>query len=166
MRASPRVRTRLLRSAGRAVTTVLGLLAAIPAYASLGGGRDSIDIDRRHLSAKISATAAATHTVHVLTMPNGEVVREFARSDGTVFAVTWRGPARPDLRQLLGPHFDTVQADNVLPGGRRTRRPLAVRRPDFEMTSGGHPGAFWGAAYLPALAPPGFSVKDLSEPPA
>jgi hypothetical protein len=145
---------------------VLGVIAAVPAWAALGGGRESIDTDRRHLAARLSATAAATHTVHVLTMPNGEVIREFARNDGTVFAVAWRGPARPDLRQLLGPRFDDVQADNVLPGGRRTRRPLAVRRPDFALTSGGHPGAFWGVAYLPALAPPGFPVKDLTEPAA
>jgi hypothetical protein len=142
------------------------LIAAWPAQASLGGGRESIDADSRHFSARASATAASTHTVHVLTMPNGEVIREFARADGKVFAVSWRGPARPDLRQLLGPRFDTVQADNVLPGGRRTRRPLAVGRPDFAMSSGGHPGAFWGVAYLPALAPPGFPVKALVEPAA
>lgn len=128
----------------------------------LGGGRDSVETDRQHLSARASATAAATHTVNALTLANGEVVREFTRGDGVVFAVTWRGPARPDLRQLLGNRFDAVQADNVLPGGRRTRRPLAVRRPDFVMTSGGHSGAFWGAAWLPGLAPPGFSVKDLA----
>ncbi|HLZ85509.1 MAG TPA: DUF2844 domain-containing protein [Caulobacteraceae bacterium] len=140
------------------------LIAAWPAQASLGGRRDSIDADRRHLGAQLSATVAPTHTVHRLTLPNGEVIREFARSDGVVFAVAWRGPARPDLRQLLGPRFDDVQADNVLPGGRRTRRPLAVRRPDFALSSGGHPGAFWGVAYLPALAPPGFSVTDLAEP--
>jgi hypothetical protein len=130
--------------------------------ASLGGGRDSIDADGRRFSARMSAVAASTHTVHVLTAPNGEVVREYARPDGVVFAVSWRGAARPDLRQLLGPRFDDVQADNILPGGRRTRRPLAVRRPDFRMSSGGHPGAFWGVAYLPALAPSGFSVHDLS----
>jgi hypothetical protein len=140
----------------------LWVVAAWPVQASLGGRRESIDADGRHFSARMSAVAATTHTVHVLTMPNGEVVREFARPDGVVFAVTWKGPARPDLRQLLGPRFDDVQADNVLPGGRRTRRPLAVRRPDFQMSSGGRPGGFWGAAYLPALAPSGFSARDLS----
>jgi hypothetical protein len=127
----------------------------------LGANRESIDADGRHFSARMSAISATTHTVHVLTMPNGEVVREFARPDGVVFAVTWKGPARPDLRQLLGPKFEDVQADNVLAGGRRTRRPLAVRRAGFQMNSGGHPGAFWGMAYMPALAPSGFSAQDL-----
>jgi hypothetical protein len=138
------------------------VVAAWPAQAHLGGGRETVDADGRHFSARMSALRAATHTVHVLNLPNGEVVREFARPDGVVFAVTWKGPARPDLRQLLGPKFDEMQADNVLAGGRRTRRPLAVRRSGFEMTSGGHSGAFWGMALLPALAPPGFSAQDLS----
>jgi hypothetical protein len=145
---------------------LLCLIGGLPARASLGGGRDSVDADGRHFAARMSTIGASTHTVNVLTMTNGEVVREFTRGDGVVFAVTWRGPARPDLRQLLGPRFDTIQADNVLGGGRRTRRPLAVRRPDFVLSSGGHPGAFWGVAYLPALAPAGFPVRDLTEPQA
>lgn len=167
MRPSSRRRIRLRQAPrGTSVAVVIaigamGLLNAAPARAALGGGRDSIDADGRHFAARVSAVAASTHTVHVLTMPNGEVVREFARPDGVVFAVAWRGPARPDLRQLLGSRFDAVQADNILPGGRRTRRPLAVHRSDFALTSGGHSGAFWGVAYLPALAPPGFAVRDL-----
>jgi hypothetical protein len=155
-----RAQTRSLRSAA----AVICLLAALPAQASLGGGRDSIEKDGRYLAARMGAVAAPNHTVHLLTLPNGEVIREFARGDGVVFAVTWRGPARPDLRQLLGPRFDNVQADNILPGGRRSRRPIAVRRPDFRLSSGGHSGAFWGTAFLPGLVPPGFSFKNLVDP--
>jgi hypothetical protein len=166
VRASFHLRIRLRHTAQLGFTAAFCLIGGLPAQASLGGARDSVDADGRHFAARMSAAAAPTHTVNVLTMPNGEVVREFTRGDGVVFAVTWRGPARPDLRQLLGPRFDTVQADNVLPGGRRTRRPLAVRRSDFVMSSGGHPGAFWGVAYLPAEAPPGFPVKDLVDHPA
>ena len=140
----------------------LCLVGAWPVQASLGEGRDSIDADRRHFSARLSAIAASTHTVQVLTMPNGGEIREYVRSDGVVFALTWRGSARPDLRQLLGSRFDIVQADNVRSGGRRTRRPLVVRRSDFGMSTGGHSGAFWGVAYLPSLAPPGFSAKALT----
>jgi hypothetical protein len=160
VRASPRPWIPLRQTAHGALAAVLFLLGGWPAQASLGGGRDTVDADRRHLAARMSAAAASTHTVNVLTMPNGEVIREFTRGDGVVFAVTWRGPARPDLRQLLGARF------NILPGGRRTHRPLAVGRRDFRLTSGGHSGAFWGAAYLPAEAPPGFSVRDLAGPSA
>jgi hypothetical protein len=138
------------------------LLAGAPAEAALGGSRDSVDADRIHLAARLASTAMATHTVHTLTLANGTVIREFARSDGAVFAISWRGRSRPDLRQLLGSRFDTLQSDNTLPGGRRTRHPLAVKRSDFILSSGGHSGAFHGFAILPGMAPAGFSNKDLS----
>ena len=78
-----------------------------------------------------------------------------------MFAVSWRGVARPDLRQLLGGYFDTFQSDNALHGGRRSRRPMAVNRSDFVVRTGGHSGAFWGVAILPQAAPAGFSASDL-----
>jgi hypothetical protein len=78
-----------------------------------------------------------------------------------VFAVVWRAPGRPDLRQLLGGHFDTLQADNATRVGRRYRRPLAVSRSELVVQSGGHSGAFWGVAVLPGMEPPGFSLNDL-----
>jgi hypothetical protein len=152
------------RSPARAAALVAGAVwlgLAAPALAALGGAYDSVESDRIHLSARLNSTAAATYTVHALTLANGGVAREYTRGDGVVFAIAWRGPGRPDLRQLLGGYFDTFQADNGLPGGRRTRRPLSVDRPDFIVRSGGHPGAFWGVAYLPQLAPAGFSVNDL-----
>jgi hypothetical protein len=113
------------------------------------------------LAASSKTAAAGTFSVHTLTLANHGVVKEFTRSDGTVFAITWHAPGRPDLRQLLGGYFDAVQTDNVLPGGRRTRKPLAVNRSDFVVQSGGHPGAFFGAAVLPHMAPSGFSGRDL-----
>ena len=106
-----------------------------------------------------SATAAST--VETLTLPNGGTVEEYVGAHGVVFGVSWRGPGRPDLEQLLGDHFATLQADNPLPGGRRTRSPLTVNRTDLVVHSGGHPGAFWGSAYLPQQLPAGFSLKDL-----
>jgi hypothetical protein len=140
---------------------VLSLIAADPARAVLGGARSSVDADRAHLTATLRTTTQATHAIQTITLPNGGVIREFTGPDGAVFAVAWRGPARPDLRQLLGPRFDTLQADNVSPGGRGTRRPLSVRRTDFILSGMGHPGAFHGFAYLPREAPAGFSPKDL-----
>jgi hypothetical protein len=143
----------------RAAVLLAATAVAHPALASLGAGRDSIEADRAHLAATLSSTAAATHTIHALTTPSG-VAREYARADGTVFAISWRGPARPDLRQLLGSYFDAFQTDNALRGGRRSRRPLSVNRTDLVVRSGGHSGAFWGTAYLPRLAPAGFSSSD------
>jgi len=132
-----------------------------PAQAALGGAYESVEADRVHLAARLNSTPAATHTVHALTLANGGVAREYARGDGTVFAVAWHGPGRPDLRQLLGGYFDRFQAENGLRAGRRARRPLSSGHTDFMVQTGGHPGAFWGVAYLPHMAPAGFSTKEL-----
>jgi hypothetical protein len=149
-------------------STLLGLmvLALAPAaWASLGAGRESIERDRASLAATHTVTAASTHTVHALTQANGVRVREFERPDGTVFAVTWQGQGRPDLRLLLGDSFQVMQADNAPRAGRRPRTPLAVHRPGLLIQSGGHSGAFWGIAYLPKAAPDGFTPRSLGVSP-
>ncbi len=158
------VRRGLTARVGRlALGPALGLaaLAAGPAHASLGGAYASVETDRAHLAARASTAQSAAFTVHSLTLANGATVREFTRADGTVFAIAWQGPGRPDLRQLLGGYFDTFQAENGLKAGRRTRRPLQVQHSDFVVQTSGHPGAFRGMAVLPQLAPAGFSSDDL-----
>lgn len=144
--------------------TALGLLtllgAAAPAAAALGGHVSSVEADRAHFGARAASLAHADYTVHELTLANGAVIREFANASDTVFAVTWRGPSRPDLRQILGPHFDALQEDNAAPV-RRARTPLRVERSDLRVSTGGHPGAFWGRALLPSATPADFTAADL-----
>jgi hypothetical protein len=135
------------------------------AHAGLGRGYDSVDTDRIHLGAKRHAQAVATHTVDTLTLVNGAVVREFSRPDGTVFAVAWRGPSRPDLQQLLGDQFaafqaQATQAPATSGPARHVRRAVSLNRSDLVVQSAGHPGAFWGFAYVPSLAPSGFAMSN------
>jgi hypothetical protein len=134
---------------------------AAPSFASLGGASASIETDRAHLAAKSSTILNADYSVNVMTLPNGGTVREFERSDGVVFAVTWRGPSRPDLRQLLGSRFSVLQSDLAAHTGRRHRGRLSDARSDFVLHGAGHSGAFVGSAYLPQMAPAGFSVSAL-----
>ncbi len=143
------------------IAAALLAVSAPYAHASLGGSQTSVDQDRAHLSAKrMLSTTNSAYSLHTLSLANGDVVREFMNPDGTVFAVTWQGPARPDLRELLGAHFDTLQADNT-GRTRRTRGYMAVNRSDFVVHAAGHSGAFWGAAYLPQALPSGFDLSDL-----
>ena len=140
---------------------VLSLALSDPAQAALGGTSVSVEADRAHLGATLTSSSAISYTVHSISLGNGGQVREFARSDGVVFAIAWRGPGRPDLRQLLGDYFGRFQADNVPPNGRRSHRPLSANHADFVAQSSGHLGVFWGAAYLPQKAPAGFSTSNL-----
>jgi hypothetical protein len=144
-----------------AMITALGLIAASPVHAALGGPRDSVEADRAHMAARMQSTYTAAYTVQTLMPDNGDTIREFVAADGTVFAIAWTGPARPDLRQLLGDRFDTMQADNGNRAGRVRRGPLTVDRGDFILRTGGHSGAFWGLAYLPGSLPAGVKLDEL-----
>jgi hypothetical protein len=143
-----------------ATALIAASLAAGPAGATLGAPFASIERDRAHMRATHVVAARAAYSVHSLTAPNG-VLREFTRADGTVFAVAWQGPARPDLRQALGPYFDELNAANPrrVRGGRHI--PLAANRSDLVVRSGGHSGAFFGVAYVPGLVPAGVTPAEL-----
>lgn len=143
-----------------AAAGAIAAIAATPAGAALGGTYASVEADRVHLSARMTSTSTAGYAAHMLTAPNGGTVREFVRPDGTIFAVSWRGPARPDLRQLLGGRFEVFRTASAGHRG-RTRMPIAVREGDMVVRSAGHPGLFWGEAYLPGAVPAGFSADDL-----
>lgn len=118
------------------------------------------------MNATVAAVALPRYTRHELTRANGGSVREFSNPNGQVFAVTWSGPGKPDLRALLGRYFTTLQASGGS-GGRSLhalRRPAQVSQRDLQIQTGGHMGWFHGVAYIPSLAPPGFSASDLPQP--
>ena len=153
-----------MRTHARRITlsgAVLILLGATAAAAELGGRAESIDADRAHFDAGITSSNAPNHRIYTLTPTRGGIVHEYANAEGQVFAVSWHGPGRPDLRQLLGARFDSFQSGLAARTGRRMSRHVVVRRSDFVVRSAGHPGAFFGVAYLPGLMPQGLAVDDL-----
>lgn len=155
--------SRRLRRAALLVSTSLALAGA--AHAGLGGALSSVQADRRMMNARLTSTAMGTYTRHDLTRVNGGQVHELTNADGQVFAVTWAGPGKPDLRSLFGSRFTAFQAANGAIG--RTmhslRRPSQVNESDLKIQSSGHMGWFRGVAYVPSLAPAGFSVNDLPQ---
>jgi hypothetical protein len=109
-----------------------------------------------------TATATATaYTVHEMMTPAGTVVREFSGPNGKVFAVTWSGPAVPDLRQLLGAHFDTYATPSATGPRPRARAHRTVARGDLVVQSMGRMRAFSGKAYLASLVPSGVAIDAL-----
>jgi hypothetical protein len=136
------------------------LLLSRAALATLGADVSSVESDRVHLkAAAVTTTASDLYTLHQMQMPNGTIVREFANADGIVFAVTWRGPFPPDLRQTLGTYFQKYQsAPRAGPHGHTHD---VVQEPDLVVHSGGHLRAFLGNAYVPQLVPQGVSIEQL-----
>lgn len=101
----------------------------------------------------------AAYTMHELTTPAGTVIRQFAAVDGRVFAVSWSGPTKPDLRELLGTYFDDFSAPrNSASHGHAQQR---LENADLVVQSGGRMRAFSGRAYLPSKLPAGVLINDL-----
>lgn len=146
----------------RGIGFVLLLAALLPleASAALGGPASTVAADQQRMKAMREVKAATAYSVHEITTPTGTVVREFVSSaTGKVFAVTWQGPFMPDLKQVLGDHFDTFVQST---GGERIARSNAlVQKPGVVIHSSGHMRAFSGKAYLPDQLPEGVRVEDI-----
>jgi hypothetical protein len=148
----------------RLLVTLVAISHVAAAHASLGGDSASVETDRLHMkvkhAARLTTSSTGSYTVHETTLPTGTLVRQYVSSAGVVFAVTWSGPFMPNLRQLLGPHFDTMVA-------RQAKRNHVIRRSvrqhesDLVIESGGHPRSFVGRAYLPSALPAGVAEKDI-----
>ena len=143
------------------------LLAPACGHAELGGSMSGVQADGAHMGKHMASVAVGNYSRHDITRANGGVVREFTNAKGQVFAVTWSGPGKPDLRTLLGRYFTTLQASGNTIG--RTmhslRRPAQVNQPDLQIQTGGHMGWFHGVAFIPSLAPSGYSTSDLAQEP-
>lgn len=135
--------------------------AAGSAQAKLGGKVATVQADRTALGALAQTSAATTNGVYDMTLPNGASVKEFANPQGDVFAVTWSGPGKPDLRTLLGKYFTPFQAASARINPLARRQPAHLKQGDLVIETGGHMGYFWGVAYIPSLEPAGFDLAGL-----
>lgn len=133
--------------------------ATRPVHAALGAGVDSISQDRVKVKATARIRSGASFTVHELTTPSGTVVHEYLNAAGKVFGVSWSGPAMPDLRQLLGTHFD-IYADRTQ-SDRRGHAHRSVTHGDLVVQSAGRLRAFSGRAYLQSMIPNGVAIDDI-----
>ena len=131
------------------------------AQAALGGQADSITTDSARFHAKLSSSALPAYSVQVLTQDNGTEIKEFVAPNGIVFAVSWHGPGRPDLQQLLGEHFSSFQNEIAARPLRHTRTPFTVASTTLVVHLSGHMRDFSGSAYLPQQLPANVQLTDL-----
>jgi hypothetical protein len=142
------------------------ILAPTFAVASLGDSVDSVHADQARMRAapRAGSTAPASttstgYTLHEMQTPAGTTIREYVSPEGKVFAVTWQGPAQPDVRQLLGRYFDQYKEASAQRRG--SHRHASVQRSGLVVESSGHLRAFTGKAYVPQMLPQGVSPEDL-----
>ena len=137
-------------------TFVLGYAA--PSFATLGEDASSIRNDQAHLNASERVVAQQLYSVHEMQTPAGTTIRQYVSPEGTVFAVSWQGAA-PDLRQLLGQHFDeyVAAASKVAHRGRGVH----VETDDLVVESGGHMRWIVGRAFLQSKMPSGVTRNEI-----
>jgi hypothetical protein len=130
-----------------------------PVRAALGGSSDSVESDRVSMKGLTRPVPADVLRKQELQLPTGTVVTEFLNESGVVYAVIWRGPALPDLRQLLGTYYSHYQTAARSPIVRH--RLVRVDSPDIVIESSGKMRAFVGRAWVPALLPSGVTAAAI-----
>ncbi len=131
----------------------------LPGWASLGDSVETVQSDQAHMKASLRSTQATGYAVHELQSETGTVVREYVSPAGKVFAVSWDGPFMPDLRQLLGTHFN--QFAQAAQGRQARGGPLIINEPGLVVESGGHMRSFFGRAYVPQMIPNGVRAEAI-----
>ncbi|HKT23755.1 MAG TPA: DUF2844 domain-containing protein [Terriglobales bacterium] len=128
------------------------------AFAALGGDVSSIQADQAHMRAQRRVVQNAAYTVHEMQTESATVVREFVSPDGKVFGISWQGPTRPDLQQMLGNYYSEFAASRPT---RRMHGPVTIRTQNLIIQSGGHMRALTGRAFVPAMVPADVRVEDI-----
>lgn len=130
------------------------LLFPFSAWAGLGDKGAAVDKTRQALSGRMRAERTKSSYSTREWTSGLTTVREYLNADGTVFAVTWKGPKRPDLSVLLGSYSSEYNdASKSRESSSRGRKETVVRTTNIVVRRGGHMRALHGRAYVPNLAP-------------
>jgi hypothetical protein len=138
---------------------LIAALSPCIAAAALGEPEASVQTDAVQLRGSLKVTAHLSYQSHEIQLPSGTLLREFAATDGKVFAVAWSGPAMPNLRQALGTYFDNYVTAAKGPHSGHHR--LEIHDSGLVVQASGHMRAFSGLAYLPSAVPSGVNVGEL-----
>ena len=132
-------------------------IVAVPALATLGG---AVTKEAKQIQVQNSVVSAQpTLNVFQFSLPSGTEVKEYTDSNGVVVAVSWQGPAMPNLEQLLGAHFQTFI--NRPTNSNQSHRRVVMNTPELVAQVHGHVGAFKGVVYNPSALPAGFNTQSI-----
>ncbi|WP_175940094.1 DUF2844 domain-containing protein [Caballeronia sp. BCC1704] len=93
--------------------------------------------------------------------PHGIVVREYVDAAGTVYAVSWRGPAMPNVEALLGAYFSRFRDGASATAGDAGLHTARVSDADLRVENRTRLREFTGRAWLASALPPGVSAADI-----
>ena len=137
---------------------LLVLSWALPGFATLGEDSSSVQADQAHLNASVRVVATQSYSIHEMQTPAGTTIRQYVSPAGQVFAISWHGFS-PDLRQLLGTHFDEYVAAASQQSHRG--RVVHIETGDLVFNSGGHMRYVVGHAFLRSKLPSGVASDEI-----
>jgi hypothetical protein len=140
---------------------VLGFLPK--ARAAVGDDVSVVAADQARLKASLRIVPMKGYAIHELTSPVGAIVREYVAGTGKVFAMSWSGGWRPNLREVMGSRYD--QYIEATRGQRRARGPVRIELPGMVVSMGGYLRTFWGHVVLTDLAPTGWQEATMGGTP-
>jgi hypothetical protein len=111
------------------------------------------------MQASLKVSRRPNYDVHELATSTGSTVREFVGGDGKVFAVSWSGGWRPNLRDIMGTHYDRFISGTR--GRLRARGPVRIELPGMVVFMGGYLRTFFGHVYLTDQLPAGFAAPGI-----
>jgi hypothetical protein len=133
------------------------LMASVhPAWAALGEPATDVPAEAAKLGAAHRLAFGATSVQH-LQWSDGSQVRQYAGSDGRVYAVSWASRGKPQLPVLLGSHYDrfAAAARQDLQQRPGVRHSGIWRDGDLVVEQTANADAFVGRAYLSSKLPSG-----------
>jgi hypothetical protein len=136
------------------------LFVSTSSFASLGGDESSVSADLSRFQGHIQNSQTSAYRLHEIETPAGIAVREYVAPSGTVFAVAWKGPFMPDLKQLLGTHYAEYQ-QALQSSSHPAHGPVAIRVQNLVVELSGHMRGFSGRAYLVDQVPADVSVESI-----
>ena len=136
----------------------LPILLTNSAFAALGGDVSSVQADQAQMKAQRRVTQTNAYVVHEMQAETGTTVREFVSPQGKVFGVSWQGPSRPDLQQLLGSYYEEYNQNAPT---RRSHGPVTIQTPNMMIQFGGHQRALTGRAFVPGMVPNGVQIEEI-----
>ena len=137
---------------------VLALAASTPALAQLGATGFAGSASQ---GAVVHQAQGGLVLFHETTDANGIVVRQYVDSSGKVYAVSWRGPAMPNIQALLGTYFDTFREGATASIGEAGLHAARVTEGDLVVENRVRLREFSGRAWLVSALPPGVSTTDI-----
>jgi len=121
------------------------------------------------MQGKLRTTAMASYTVHEIQTASGTVVREYVSLPGTsasgtsagkVFAIGWKGPWPPDMRQVLAVTSISM-CRRLRQRAVRWAKAVGDRRAGAGDERGGTSAGICGRAYVPEMLPAGVRAEDI-----